>query len=154
MTSSFSTEPVKEKAVLIGMINQHQQESDVKEFLDELAFLTDTAGANPVKTFIQKLEAPNGSTFVGSGKLKEIETYVRENEIDMVIFDDDLTATQLRNLEKTLECKILDRTNLILDIFAKRAKTSYAKTQVELAQNQYLLQRLTRMWTHLERKRG
>ena len=154
MTSSFSTEPVKEKAVLIGMINQHQQESDVKEFLDELAFLTDTAGANPVKTFIQKLEAPNGSTFVGSGKLKEIETYVRENEIDMVIFDDDLTATQLRNLEKTLECKILDRTNLILDIFAKRAKTSYAKTQVELAQYQYLLPRLTRMWTHLERQRG
>ena len=154
MTSSYSTEPVKEKAVLIGMINQHQSESDVKEFLDELAFLTDTAGANPVKTFIQKLDVPSASTFVGSGKLKEIEGYVKENEIDMVIFDDDLTATQLRNLEKTLECKILDRTNLILDIFAKRAKTSYAKTQVELAQYQYLLPRLTRLWTHLERQRG
>ncbi len=154
MTSSYSTEPVKEKAVLIGMLNQYQQESDVKEFLDELAFLTETAGAIPVKTFVQKLEAPNAGTFVGSGKLKEIEGYVKENEIDMVIFDDDLTATQLRNLEKTLECKILDRTNLILDIFAKRAKTSYAKTQVELAQYQYLLPRLTRMWTHLERQRG
>jgi GTP-binding protein HflX len=154
MASSFSTEPVKEKAVLIGMLNQYQQESDVKEFLDELAFLTETAGGNPVRTFVQKLDAPNASTFVGSGKLNEIETYVKENEIDMVIFDDDLTATQLRNLEKTLECKILDRTNLILDIFAKRAKTSYAKTQVELAQYQYLLPRLTRMWTHLERQRG
>jgi GTP-binding protein HflX len=154
MSEFYPTKQVKEKAVLIGVINQYQREGDVKDFLDELAFLTETAGADPVKSFIQKIESPNPRTLVGSGKIKEIDNYVKTNEIDLVIFDDDLTPTQLRNLENELQCKILDRTNLILDIFAKRAKTSYAKTQVELAQYQYLLPRLTRLWTHLERQRG
>ena len=154
MPKLISTDIVQEKAILIGIVNQTQGERDVADYLEELAFLAETAGALPVKTFVQKMEAPNSRTFVGSGKLAEIEAYVKENEIDLVIFDDELSATQLRNLEKTLECKILDRTNLILDIFAKRAQTSYAKTQVELAQYQYLLPRLTKMWTHLERQRG
>jgi len=154
MSEFYPVEQVKEKAVLIGVINQYQREGDVKDFLDELAFLAETAGADPVKSFIQKIESPNPRTLVGSGKIKEIDNYVKTNEIDLVIFDDDLTPTQLRNLENELQCKILDRTNLILDIFAKRAKTSYAKTQVELAQYQYLLPRLTRLWTHLERQRG
>jgi GTPase len=154
MAKPFSTELIKENAVLIGIINPSQSESDVNDYLDELAFLVDTAGGVPVKRFIQRLESPNPRTFVGSGKLTEIETYVKENNIDLVVFDDELSATQLRNIEKIFECKILDRTNLILDIFAKRAKTSYAKTQVELAQYEYILPRLTRMWTHLERQRG
>lgn len=154
MPKLISTDIIQERAILIGIINQHQGEREVADYLNELSFLTETAGAIPVKTFVQKLDSPNTRTFVGSGKLAEIEAYVKENEIDLVIFDDELSATQLRNLEKTLECKILDRTNLILDIFAKRAQTSYAKTQVELAQYQYLLPRLTRMWTHLERQRG
>jgi GTPase len=154
MTKPFSTELIKENAVLIGIINPSQSEREVNDYLDELAFLVDTAGGKPVKRFIQRLESPNPRTFVGSGKLTEIETYVKENNIDLVVFDDELSATQLRNIEKIFECKILDRTNLILDIFAKRAKTSYAKTQVELAQYEYILPRLTRMWTHLERQRG
>jgi GTP-binding protein HflX len=154
MAEPISTEIIQEKAVLIGVINQQQGQREVTEFLEELSFLTETAGAVPVKTFIQKLEAQNPRTFVGAGKLQEIEAYVNENEIDLVIFDDELSATQLRNLEKALQCKILDRTNLILDIFAKRAQTSYAKAQVQLAQYEYLLPRLTRMWTHLERQRG
>jgi GTPase len=154
MSELYSNEQIKEKAILVGVINHHQSEGDVKEFLDELAFLTDTAGAEVVKSFVQRIDTPNPRTLIGSGKLQEIESYVKENEIDLVIFDDDLSATQLRNLEQSLQCKILDRTNLILDIFAKRAKTSYAKTQVELAQYQYLLPRLTRLWTHLERQRG
>ena len=154
MPKLISTDIVQEKAILIGIVNQNQGERDVADYLEELAFLAETAGALPIKTFVQKMEAPNSRTFVGSGKLAEIEAYVKENEIDLVIFDDELSATQLRNLEKTLECKILDRTNLILDIFAKRAQTSYAKTQVELAQYQYLLPRLTKMWTNLERQRG
>jgi GTP-binding protein HflX len=154
MPKLISTDVIQEKAVLIGVINQQQGEREVADYLEELAFLTETAGAIPVRMFVQKLEAPNSRTFVGSGKLQEIEAYVKDNEIDLVIFDDELSATQLRNLEKTLQCKILDRTNLILDIFAKRAQTSYAKAQVELAQYQYLLPRLTRMWTHLERQRG
>jgi len=143
-----------EKAVLVGVINNNQDERKTNEYLEELAFLTDTAGGTPVKWFVQKLDAPNPRTFIGTGKLIEVQEYVKENEIDLVIFDDELTGTQLKNLEKAIECKILDRTNLILDIFAKRARTSYAKTQVELAQYQYLLPRLTRMWTHLERQRG
>jgi len=143
-----------EKVVLVGLINQEQNEQQVNEFLDELAFLTETAGASAVKRFTQKLDIPNSKTFVGTGKLDEIARYIKENEIGTVIFDDELNASQLRNIEKELECKVLDRTNLILDIFAKRAKTSHAKTQVELAQYQYLLPRLTRMWTHLERQKG
>lgn len=143
-----------ERAILIGIITPGQKDRDVADYLDELAFLVDTAGGLAIKRFVQRMDAPNSRTFVGSGKLAEISAYVKENEIDLVVFDDELSATQLRNLEKELECKILDRTNLILDIFAKRAKTSYAKTQVELAQYQYILPRLTRMWTHLERQRG
>lgn len=154
MTLLTSTEILAEKAVLIGVINQHQNDTDVKEFLGELSFLAETAGAIPVKAFVQRLDASNSKTFIGSGKLAEIAAYVKDNDISLVIFDDDLTPTQLRNLEKALECKILDRTNLILDIFAKRAQTSYAKTQVELAQYQYLLPRLTRLWSHLERQQG
>lgn len=154
MTKSISTDKKQEKAILIGVINQYQRERDVADYLKELSFLTETAGAIPAKSFIQKMEAPNPRTFVGSGKLAEIELYIKENEIDLVIFDDELSATQLRNIEKQLQCKILDRTNLILDIFAKRAQTSYAKAQVELAQYEYILPRLTRMWTHLERQRG
>ncbi|MDR2036866.1 MAG: GTPase HflX [Bacteroidales bacterium] len=154
MSQNISTAKEIEKAVLVGIITSEQKEAEAKEYLKELAFLTETAGGIPVKEFIQRMETPNPSTFVGTGKLNEIREYVKENEIDLVIFDDDLTPSQLRNIERELECKILDRTNLILDIFAKRAQTSYAKTQVELAQYQYLLPRLTRMWTHLERQQG
>ncbi len=143
-----------ERVVLVGLINQEQSEQQVDEYLDELAFLTETAGAIEVKRFTQKLEFPNPRTFVGTGKLDEISQYIKENEIQTVIFDDELNASQLRNIEKELDCKVLDRTNLILHIFAKRAKTAHAKTQVELAQYQYLLPRLTRMWTHLERQKG
>jgi GTPase len=143
-----------EKAVLIGVINQENSETQVAEYLDELAFLVETAGAEPVKIFTQKLDIPNSKTFVGSGKLAEIESYVKDNDIDLVIFDDELTPSQLKNIERVLNRRILDRTNLILDIFAKRAQTAHAKAQVELAQYQYLLPRLTRMWTHLERQRG
>jgi GTP-binding protein HflX len=126
----------------------------VKEYLDELAFLADTAGAKTVKKFTQKLDYPNQTTFVGKGKLQEISEYVTEHEVGLVIFDDELSAKQIRNIEKELGVKILDRTNLILDIFAKRAQTAYAKTQVELAQYKYMLPRLTGLWTHLERQRG
>jgi GTPase len=150
----IETAPITEKAVLVGLINSSQDEKQAREYLDELEFLTDTAGAVVLKKFTQKLDVPNTATFVGSGKLEEIGTFIKTVEADTVIFDDELTPTQLRNIERILECKVLDRTNLILDIFAKRAKTSYAKTQVELAQYQYLLPRLTRMWTHLERQQG
>lgn len=152
--SEFLTAPEVEKAVLVGIINQQQNEREVQEYLDELAFLTETAGGIPVKRFLQKIETANPKTFVGPGKLQEIIQFVKENEINTIIFDDELSPTQLRNIEKAAECKILDRTNLILDIFAQRARTSHAKVQVELAQYQYLLPRLTRMWTHLERQRG
>lgn len=144
----------QEKAVLVGLITQHQNEEQMAEYLDELAFLSETAGAIPMAKFTQKLEAQNSRTFVGSGKLQEIIEYVKMNEIDTVIFDDELSPTQLRNIEKEVGCKILDRTNLILDIFAQRARTAHAKVQVELAQYEYMLPRLTRMWTHLERQRG
>jgi len=150
----YDHRPETESAVLVGVINRGQSEEEVNEYLEELAFLTETAGASPAGFFTQKVETPNVKTYIGSGKLMEIKHFVRENEISLVIFDDELSPTQLRNIEKELECKILDRTNLILDIFASRAKTAHAKVQVELAQYQYLLPRLTRMWTHLERQRG
>jgi len=146
--------PVTETAVLVGLITQNQDESQAREYLDELEFLADTAGAEVKKHFLQRLDIPNHATFVGTGKLEEISEYIKSHEIGTVIFDDDLSPTQLRNIEKVLECKVLDRTFLILDIFAKRAQTAHAKTQVQLAQYQYMLPRLTRMWTHLERQRG
>lgn len=154
MKDFIISESKNEKAVLVGIITQEQKEEQVKEYLDELAFLADTAGIEPVKQFTQKLEYANPVTFVGTGKLNEIKTYIDEHEIGAVIFDDELSPKQLRNIEEELEVKILDRTSLILDIFAMRAQTSYAKTQVELAQYQYLLPRLTRMWSHLDRQRG
>lgn len=143
-----------EKAVVVSVIPQGTDERRISENLDELEFLAETAGAKSIKRFTQRLEKANSRTYVGSGRLEDIKVYITENEIKLVIFDDELTPSQLRNLERELECRILDRTNLILDIFAQRAKTAYAKTQVELAQYQYLLPRLTRMWTHLERQRG
>lgn len=143
-----------ERAVLVGVITQHQSDEEGKEHIDELAFLARTAGAVTKKKFLQKLQVPHPKTFLGSGKMQEVKEYVVENDIDMVIFDDDLTPSQLRNIERILNVKILDRSNLILDIFASRAKTAHAKTQVELAQYEYLLPRLTRMWTHLERQKG
>lgn len=154
MPDVYITKPEKESAVLIGVAGQEQNDREVNEFLNELAFLTETAGANPIQKFIQRLDMPNPKTYVGSGKLAEIEEYVKKENIDLVIFDDELSPSQIRNVERVLKRRILDRTNLILDIFAKRAKTAHAKTQVELAQYQYLLPRLTRMWTHLERQRG
>ena len=143
-------------AVLVGIITQHQNEEKVTEYLDELDFLADTAGLVPTKRFVQKLEYPNPVTFVGTGKLQEIKEFVKneENKIGVVIFDDELSPKQIRNIEKELGIRILDRTSLILDIFAMRAQTAHAKVQVELAQYQYLLPRLTRMWTHLDRQRG
>ncbi len=149
-----NTKPVVEKAVLIGVATREQGPERIKEYLDELAFLVDTAGGVPVKRFIQNLDYPDSRTFVGKGKLDEIATYIEDEKINLAVFDDELTPSQLRNIEKELKCKILDRTNLILDIFAKRARTAHARTQVELAQYNYLLPRLTRMWTHLERQRG
>lgn len=143
-----------ERAIFVSVITPANTEEQVNEYLDELQFLAETAGAVGEKRFVQRVDRPNSKTYVGSGKLEEIKAYIVENEIGLVIFDDELSPSQLRNLERELECRILDRTNLILDIFAQRAKTAYAKTQVELAQYQYLLPRLTRMWTHLERQRG
>ena len=143
-----------EKAVLIGVITKSQNEEQSKEYLDELEFLTYTAGGEVVKRFIQKMEMPNPKTFIGSGKMKNLQEFIKENEIGTAIFDDELSAAQERNISKILNCKVLDRTNLILDIFAQRAQTSYARTQVELAQCQYLLPRLKGMWTHLERQKG
>jgi GTPase len=150
----IDTDKPLERAILIGVLYHGQEESEVEDYLEELSFLTETAGAEPVKRFIQKLDVPNPRTFVGSGKIKELALFVSENKIDIAIFDDELTPSQLRNIEDALACRILDRTNLILDIFAHRARTSHARTQVELAQYQYLLPRLTGMWTHLERQRG
>ncbi|SFR59221.1 GTPase HflX [Maribacter stanieri] len=143
-----------EKAVLIGIINKEQNEEKVKEYLDELEFLTYTAGGEVYKRFTQRMDIPNPKTMIGTGKMEEIEKYVEEHEIGSVIFDDELTPGQQRNIEKQLRCKIIDRTSLILDIFAQRAQTSYARTQVELAQYEYLLPRLTGLWTHLERQKG
>lgn len=143
-----------EKTVLVGLTTREQNEAKTAEYLDELAFLAETAGAEPMARFTQKIEYPNPRTYVGTGKLEEIRQYVEDNEIGLVIFDDELSSKQVANIEKELKVKILDRTSLILDIFAKRAQTATARTQVELAQYQYLLPRLTRMWTHLERQRG
>lgn len=147
-------EALYEKAILIGLITQNQDEEKLNEYMDELEFLANTAGAVVYKRFTQKLDQPHSRTFVGKGKLEEINSYAIEHEIDTIIFDDELTPSQLKNIEKELDRKIIDRTNLILDIFAQRAETSYARTQVELAQYEYLLPRLTRMWTHLERQKG
>ena len=143
-----------EKAVLVGIINKDQNEEKVKEYLDELEFLTYTAGGEVFKRFTQRMDIPNPKTMIGTGKMEEIEKYVEEHEIGSVIFDDELSPGQQRNIEKQLRCKIIDRTSLILDIFAQRAQTSYARTQVELAQYEYLLPRLTGLWTHLERQKG
>ena len=143
-----------EKAVLIGVMNQHQNEEKVKEYLDELEFLTYTAGGEVGERFVQRIDVPNPKTYIGSGKMEEVRQFVKENDIGSVIFDDELSPAQQNNIEKLLRCKVLDRTSLILDIFAQRAKTSYARTQVELAQYEYLLPRLTGLWTHLERQRG
>ena len=144
----------KEKVVLVGLVTNKLEESRIEEYLDELEFLVETAGGNTLARFKQKLERPDPRTFIGTGKLNEVREYVKAAGADMVVFDDELSATQLRNIEKILETRILDRNNLILDIFASRARTAHAKTQVELAQYEYLLPRLTRMWTHLERQRG
>ena len=146
--------PIRESAVLVGVITQDQTEDMAKEYLEELAFLAETAGAEQRAVFTQRLDVPNPKTFIGTGKLQDVRDFVKSEEVDMVIFDDELSPSQLRNIERELNCRILDRTNLILDIFAGRAQTAHAKTQVELAQYQYLLPRLTRMWTHLERQRG
>ena len=143
-----------ERTAIVGLITQNQNEEKLNEYLDELEFLTFTAGGEVVKRFWQKTDKPHPKTFVGTGKLEEIKTYIKEYDINSVIFDDELTPSQQKNITKELDCKVLDRTNLILDIFAQRAETSYARTQVELAQCQYLLPRLTGMWTHLERQRG
>lgn len=149
-----SLEATTERTVLVGLVTRDQNEARMNEYLDELEFLADTAGAVVLKRFTQKLEYPNSRTFVGQGKLAEIKEYVEKNDIGLVIFDDDLSSKQVANIERELQIKVLDRSSLILDIFAKRAQTATAKTQVELAQYQYLLPRLTRMWTHLERQKG
>ena len=139
---------------MVGIINQQQDETLINEYLDELEFLIETAGAQPTKRFVQRIAKPDPRSFIGSGKLEEIKMYVKEHDIDMVVFDDELSPSQLRNIEKSLETKILDRNNLILDIFAGRARTAHARTQVELAQYQYLLPRLTNLWTHLSKQKG
>ncbi|GGA67461.1 GTPase HflX [Flavobacterium palustre] len=143
-----------EKSVIVGIVTQNQSEEKLNEYLDELEFLTFTAGGQVVKRFSQKMDKPNPKTFLGTGKIEEIHYYVKENGISTIIFDDELTPSQQKNISKIIDCKILDRTNLILDIFAQRAETSYARTQVELAQCQYLLPRLSGLWTHLERQKG
>lgn len=150
----YDTAIKQEKAVLVGIITPNETEEQEREYLEELEFLVDTAGGLTVKTFTQKMQRPERATFVGTGKLEEIKAYVVSEEIDMVVFDDELSPSQLRNIENELQVKILDRSNLILDIFAGRAQTAQAKAQVELAQLQYLLPRLTRLWTHLERQKG
>lgn len=153
-TGHVTVDAVEESCVLVGIITPEIKEETAHEYLDELEFLAETAGAITQKKFVQKLQMANPRTFVGTGKIQEIKEYIKEHEIELVIFDDELSPSQLRNIERELECKILDRNILILDIFASRARTSHAKTQVELAQLQYMLPRLTRMWTHLERQKG
>ena len=154
MKEFILTENSSERAVLVGLITPKVTERQVQDYLDELAFLSTTAGISPVKSFVQRLDMPNSATFVGKGKLEEIASYIQENEIGLAIFDDELSPKQLRCIEEVLRVRILDRTSLILDIFATRAQTAHAKTQVELAQYRYMLPRLTRLWTHLERQRG
>jgi len=150
----YDTAVKQETAVLVGVVKQGETDEQAREYLEELEFLVETAGAETVKTFTQKLQKPDRATFVGSGKLEDIKAFITAEDIDMVVFDDELTPSQLRNIERELQVKILDRNNLILDIFAGRAQTAQAKSQVELAQLQYLLPRLTRLWTHLERQKG
>ncbi len=150
----LDTSPVIETAVLVGVATRLQDMERTIEYLEELAFLVDTAGGKALKRFVQKLEYPDPRTYIGSGKLSEIRNWIESHKADMAVFDDELTPSQIRNIERELKCRIIDRSNLILDIFAKRAKTSNAKTQVELAQYEYLLPRLTRRWTHLEKQRG
>lgn len=150
----FSTNHKNESAILIGLVFKEQSEERLREYLDELEFLADTAGARILKRFSQRLERPDSKTFIGSGKLNEVREFVKANKVDLAIFDDELSGSQIRNIEKVLECRVVDRSNLILDIFARRARTAQSKTQVELAQYKYLLPRLTRMWTHLEKQRG
>lgn len=154
METSISTEVVAERAILVGLVNRDQSNQKANEYLNELSFLAETLGINTVKRYTQRLSTPNTRTFIGSGKMEEIKSYAEKENIDTIIFDDDLSPSQLRNLENSFKCKIYDRSLLILDIFLKRAKTSQARTQVELARYQYLMPRLTRMWTHLERQRG
>jgi GTPase len=154
MAKTYITKKEQETAVLIGLINQKQTEEKLNEYLEELAFLSETAGIKPVKRFTQRLERPDKRTFLGSGKLEQVKTFVKDNEVDLVIFDDELSPSQMRNVEKEIGKKVMDRTDLILDIFADRARTAHAKTQVELARYQYILPRLGGMWTHLERQRG
>lgn len=154
MPKGILIKPVIEKAILIGVVRNKQDADRINDYLDELAFLVDTAGGVTIKKFIQRIDNPDQRTYIGAGKLMEIKEFVKENEIDIAIFDDELSPSQSRNVEKELGIKVLDRNNLILDIFAKRAHTSHARTQVELAQYEYLLPRLTRMWTHLERQQG
>lgn len=154
MKEFILTETSSERAVLVGLITPKVTERQVQDYLDELDFLSTTAGISPVKSFVQRLDMPNSATFVGKGKLEEIASYIQENEIGLAIFDDELSPKQLRCIEEVLRVRILDRTSLILDIFATRAQTAHAKTQVELAQYRYMLPRLTRLWTHLERQRG
>lgn len=148
------TQKVPERAVLIGISLKEDEHDVVEEYLDELEFLADTAGAVIVKRFTQRIAHPDSKTFIGSGKLNEVSGFIKDNNIQLAVFDDELSASQIRNIEKSLNCRVLDRSNLILDIFAKRARTAQARTQVELAQYQYMLPRLTRMWTHLEKQRG
>jgi GTP-binding protein HflX len=154
MADYYTTETINERAILIGVIEPFQDEKTINEYLDELAFLAITAGADPVRRFTQRITGPNARTFIGEGKVAEIKRYIEEEKINLVLFDDELSPTQHRNVENEFGVKVLDRTNLILDIFAHRAKTAYAKTQVELAQYEYLLPRLAGMWTHLERQKG
>ncbi|QNN42095.1 GTPase HflX [Pedobacter roseus] len=151
---TYDTAVVQERAILVGVVTPGEKEAQTKEYLDELAFLVDTAGGRVEKVFTQKMLKPERATFVGTGKLEEIKAYVKSEEIDVVVFDDELSPSQLRNIDRELGVKVLDRSNLILDIFANRAQTAQAKTQVELAQLQYVLPRLTGMWTHLERQKG
>lgn len=148
------TQKKQETAILVGLLNKQQDEEQIREYLDELAFLTETAGALPLKRFTQRLEKADPRTFIGSGKVAQLKEYVKEHSVDLIVFDDELSPSQQRNLEKEFGKKVLDRTSLILDIFAARAHTAHAKTQVELAQYQYLLPRLAGMWTHLEKQRG
>ncbi len=150
----ISSEKIAERAILIGVSTQQQDAEQLQEYLDELAFLAETAGAITVRRFTQKLAYPDPRTYVGKGKLQEATEFIKANDIQLAIFDDELTPSQIRNIEKVIGCKVLDRTNLILDIFASRARTAQSRTQVELAQYRYLLPRLTRMWTHLEKQRG
>ncbi len=154
MPQNIATAIKREKVALVGITTEREEETRIDEYLDELAFLIETAGGIPIKRFKQKLDHPDPKTFIGSGKLDEVRSYVKAENIDLVVFDDELNGSQIKNIEKILDKRILDRTGLILDIFAKRARTAHAKTQVELAQYEYLLPRLTRMWTHLERQRG